>query len=113
MHDSESTEFGLTLEKVGNRELLRGQFRDFDELSAAAAGWDLDFVQLDVGQAPSALTQVVAPGVSIQRFRFGRTYFQRGASSPTMCTFGLAEPGTHQVSMFGGELTASDLALFR
>jgi AraC-like DNA-binding protein len=113
MHDSESTEFGLTHEKVGARELLRGQFRDFDELSASAAGWDLDFVQLDAGQAASCLTQVVAPGVSIQRFRFGHTFFQRGASSPDMCTFGLAESEPNEVSMFGGELTASDLALFR
>lgn len=113
MHDSESREFGLTFEKVGNQELLSGHFRDFDELSAAATGWDLDFVQLDAGAAPSALTQVIASGVSIQRFRFGRTYFQRGASSPSMCTFGLAETGRQEVSMYGGELTASDLALFR
>ncbi len=105
--------FGLAIERVGNQELLSGQFRDFDELSAATTAWDLDFVQLDAGPAPTALTQVSTPDLLIQRFRFGRTYFQRGASSPNMRTFGFAGTGAHDVRMFGDDLTASDLALFR
>jgi AraC family ethanolamine operon transcriptional activator len=113
MHDHEATKFGLAIEKVGDRELLNGRFRDFDELSAAAADWDLDFVQLDAGPSPSALTQVSAPSLLVQRFRFGRTYLQRGSSSPTMRTFGFVEPDVQDVSMFGENLTAADLALFR
>ncbi len=113
MRDRKAKEFGLAIERVGDQELLSGQFRDFDELSAATRAWDLDFVQLDAGPAPAALTQVSTPDLLIQRFRFGRTYFQRGASSPSMRTFGFAGPGAHDVRMFGGDLTASDLALFR
>ena len=113
MHDSELTKFGLTIKKVENQELLSGRFRDFDELSVAAAGWDLDFVQLDAGPAPSALTQVLAPGLSIQRFRFGRSYLHRGASPPNMRTFGLVAPHVQNVRMFGDDLTPLDLALFR
>jgi AraC-like DNA-binding protein len=113
MRDREPKKFGLTIKRVGNQELVTGQFRDFDELSAAATDWDFDFVQLDSGPAPAALTQVSAPDLLIQRFRFGRTYFQRGASSPTMRTFGLVESDAHDARMFGGDLTASELALFR
>jgi hypothetical protein len=69
MHDSELKKSGLAIETVGNQQLPNGRFRDFDELSAAAADWDLDFVQLDAGPAPSALTQPMTPGVSIHRFR--------------------------------------------
>ena len=113
MSDSESTEFGLTSEKVGNVERLTGRFRDLDELSAAAADWDLDFVQLEAGSSPSDLTQVLTPGLAIQRFRFGRSYLQRGASSPTMRTFGFLAPDVQNVRMFGKDLTASDMAIFR
>ena len=84
MHDREANRFGLAIERAGNQELVTGQFRDLEELSAAATAWDFDFVQLDAGPAPAALTQVSAPEILIQRFRFGRTYIQRGASSPTM-----------------------------
>jgi AraC-like DNA-binding protein len=113
MHDSERTKSGLAIETVGNQQLLNGRFGDFEELSAAAADWDLDFVQLDAGPAPSALTQLMTPGVSIHRFRFGRTYLQRGASSPDLRTFGFAEQDDKGASMYGGDLTASDLVLFR
>jgi AraC family ethanolamine operon transcriptional activator len=113
MRDREPKKFGLAVERAGNQELVTGQFRDFDELSAAATDWDFDFVQLDAGPAPAALTQVSAPDLLIQRFRFGRTYLQRGASSPTMRTFGFVESDAHDARMFGGDLTASELALFR
>jgi AraC-like DNA-binding protein len=113
MRDREAKKFGLAIERVGNQALLSGQFRDLEELSAAATAWDFDFVQLDAGPAPAALTQVSAPEIMIQRFRFGRTYLQRGASSPTMRTFGFVESDSHNARMFGGDLTASKLALFR
>jgi AraC family ethanolamine operon transcriptional activator len=112
MRDRESNRFGLAIERAGYQEWVTGKFREFDELSAAATDWDFDFVQLDSGPAPAALTQVSAPDLLIQRFRFGRTYFQRGASSPTMRTFGLVESDAHDARMFGGDLTASKLALF-
>jgi AraC family ethanolamine operon transcriptional activator len=113
MSDHEPKKSSLAVERCGSQELLSGQFRDFDEFSAAAADWDLDFVQLDAGPAPVALTQISTPDLLIQRFRFGRTYLQRGSSSPTMRTFGFAEPNTHYGRVFGDDLTVSDLALFR
>ena len=103
----------LAIQTIGNQELRQGRFRNFDELSAAATAWDLDFVQLDAGPAPSALTQLSAPGLLIQRFRFGRKYLQRGASPSTLRTFGFLAPDAHDVRMFGADLKDSDLVLFR
>ena len=113
MRDYETRNFGQNLIGLKNHHLLNAQFRDFEELSAAAAEWDLDFVQLDAGPARTSLTQVSTPALLIQRFRFGRTYFQRGASPLGMQTIGLVEPRASDVRMFGGDLTDSDIALFR
>jgi AraC family ethanolamine operon transcriptional activator len=113
MRDREANEFGLAIERAGGHELLSGQFRDFDELSAAVTDWDLDFVQLDAGPGSSALSRVSTPTFRIERFSFGRTYLQRGSSSPTMRTFGMVQPETRQSRMFGDELTDSDLAVFQ
>ncbi len=104
---------GTDIERAGSPGLLSARFLDFDELSAAVAEWDLDFVQLDAGPAPSALTQVSTPDLLIQRFRFDRTYLQRGASPTAMRTFGLLEPDAEEIRMFGKKLTDSELALFR
>lgn len=105
--------FELGIEKVGSHELLNGRFRDFDELSTAVAGWDLDFVQLDPGRSPAALAQVSGPGLLVQRFVFGRTYLQRGANPSSMRTFGLVAPAASETRMFGSHMTGSDLAVFR
>lgn len=113
MHDPHPKTFGLAIENVGDHELLNGRFRDFDELSAAVSDWDFDFVQLDAGPSPSVLTQIATPSLLIHRFSFGRTYIQRGASSPTMRTFGFPVPGTPDIRMFGDNLSDSDLARFR
>ena len=84
----------MELEPGGVRTppLLNARFRDFDELSAAATGWDLDFLQLDTGRGPAALTQVSVPGILLQRFSFSRAYLQRGGSPSRMRTFGLLDP---------------------
>jgi AraC family ethanolamine operon transcriptional activator len=113
MRNPEAAALEQGTEGLESDEVLSRRFRDFDELSAAAVSWDFDFVQLDAGPAPSVLTQVSAPGLLVQRFGFGRSYLQRGSSPPTMRTFGFAEADAHGERMFGRDLTASDLAVFR
>jgi hypothetical protein len=92
---------------------MRGRFRDIEELTAAVAKWDLDFVQLDAGLAPTDLAQVRAPSLLIQRFRFGAACLQRGASPSGMRTFGLREPEARGARMFGSVLSSSDLTVFQ
>ena len=105
--------YGLSVERTGERESMRRRFLDIVELSCAMAKWDLDFVQLDAGSAPTDLAQVTAPGLMIQRFRLGAACLQRGASPSGMRTFGLREPERPGVRMFGGDLTDAGLALFQ
>jgi len=76
MSNHEPKEPSLAVERCGSQELLSGQFRDFDEFSAAAADWDLDFVQLDAGPAQSADG---SPGSQILMFAILRF----GAPSPS------------------------------
>ena len=113
MDDHATGGFGVTSDSAEGWQFLNGRFRDFEELATATAAWDFDFVQLDAGAAPAVLTQVSAPGLLIQRFRFSRKYFQRGASPQGMRSFGLMEADGRDTEMFGDELTGSDLALFR
>lgn len=113
MHDRAKSESGMAVERVGALELLTGRFGDFDELSAEARGWDLDLVQLEPGSGTPGLTQLLAPDLSIQRFRFGRSCHQRGASPPNMRTFGVEANETPTSRLFGRELAGSDLAVFR
>lgn len=113
MHNREAKNLELAVEETGEPGLIHGRFRDFEELSAAVAKWDFDFVQLDSGSAPTALAQATAPGLLIQQFRLGLTCLQRGASPSDMRTFGLREPEAQGVRMFGSDVTGADLALFR
>ena len=65
------------------------------------------------GEEALARLRRSTPDLLVQRFRFSRTYFQRGASPKGMRTFGLVDAAGHEVSMFGESLGDSDLALFR
>jgi AraC-like DNA-binding protein len=106
-------EYGLSVQTTGERESMRGRFRDIEELTAAVAKWDLDFVQLDAGSAPTDLTQTRAPGLLIQRFRFGAACLQRGTSPLGMRTYGLRESEARGARMFGSDLSGTDLTQFQ
>ncbi len=113
MHDRDATRPRLAIDTAAQQQFLSRRFGDFEELSATVASWDFDFLQLDAGLAPAALTQLSVPGLLIQRFRFGRTYLQRGSSPRNMRTVGLREPDAQSVRMFGADLMESDLACFQ
>jgi len=69
--------------------VLRQQFRDFDDLAKAVHGWGLDWVQLDCGPLDASLQQIATPTALFSRFRFSRKFHQRGTSPPGVRTFGL------------------------
>jgi AraC-like DNA-binding protein len=92
--------------------LARGSFSEFDELSEATAGWDLDFRQLDGGASPAELVQLSQPEISFLRTRLDRHYDQRGSSPPGVRTFALVEEGVSGVRWCGNDVTETTLMTF-
>lgn len=92
--------------------LARGSFSEFDELSEAIAGWDLDFRQLDGGAAPAELVQLSQPDFSFGRVRLDRHYDQRGSSPAAVRTFALVEEGVSGVRWCGNDVTETTLMTF-
>ena len=97
---------------AGSRYLVRGRFGDFDELSEATRGWDLDFRQLDVGASPAELLQLTEPQTSFGRVQLGRHYHQRGSSPPGIRTFALPEDGVSSIHWCGYDVTENALMTF-
>jgi AraC-like DNA-binding protein len=91
---------------------VRGRFEDFDELSEATRGWDLDFRQLDGGATPAELLQLTEPQTSFVRVRLGRHYHQRGSSPPGTRTFALPEEGVSSIRWCGHDVAEDTLMTF-
>jgi AraC-like DNA-binding protein len=100
------------LDTAGSRYLVRGRFGDFDELSEATRGWDLDFRQLDSGASPAELLQLSEPQTSFARVRLDRRYHQRGSSPPGIRTFALPEEGVSSIRWCGHDITENALMTF-
>lgn len=102
----------LLVDTAGPRHVVRGRFVDFDELTDATRGWDLDFRQLDGGTAPAELLQIAEPSTSFIRARLERRYHQRGSSPPGVRTFALVDEGVADVRWCGRNVTEATLMTF-
>jgi AraC family ethanolamine operon transcriptional activator len=71
--------------------LSHGRFRDFDHLSEATRGWDLDFRQVDRGGLDAELLQVGVGTVVVMRLNLNRRFDQRGGAPAGLRTFALPE----------------------
>ena len=57
---------------------FQNQFQDFDALAEVISAWDLDFRQLDRGQSPAMLAQLIGNNVLLSHAHFCRHYHQTG-----------------------------------
>ncbi len=91
--------------------LSHGRFRDFEHLSEATRGWDLDFRQVDRGALDAELFQVDVGGVVVMRLSLNRSFDQRGGSPPGLRTFALPEESV-AVNWCGHPVSDTDLPAF-
>jgi AraC-like DNA-binding protein len=102
----------IRVDTADSRYLVRGRFGDFDELSEATRGWDLDFRQLDAGASPGEVMQLAEPESSLVRVRLSRRYHQRGSSPPGIRTFALLQEGVPDIRWCGHDVTEDALMTF-
>ena len=79
----------LRQQEIGSALVFAADFEDLDDFASAAAGWDLDFRQLDRGSGSVQMAQMGTDRTRLIGFRFERRYEQRGSSPPGVVTFGL------------------------
>jgi len=72
--------------------ILRHSSRDIDALNQAAAGWQVDFRQLDTGPFGCDLTQVSSADVLLTHAAFDRKIDQQGAAPAASFTFAVPKP---------------------
>lgn len=80
--------------------LLRRSFTDFDEFTAAARGWDVEWRQLDPGRFKSDLVQLAVREAILGWASASRRLEQRGASPAGLVTFVI--PGTRTAFVWRG-----------
>lgn len=91
---------------------IQNQFEDFDALAEAIRAWDLDFRQLDRGQSPATLSQLIGSDIVISHACFSRHYHQQGSTPTNMRTFAVLEENVTSVNWFGREFDSSSIACF-
>ena len=92
--------------------LLNQRFKDFDLLLTMARAWDLDFVQLDRGEAEFRLIHAGIGGCQIARARFDRKLLQRGQAPPGMRTFVIPVKPEATLEWRGHQVGGCDLLVF-
>ena len=73
------------------RTRISGKFNEADEFCAAAAGWDIEFQQLDCGKLDATLDVAIGRKFLVQNLYLGRRFHQRGAAPDGLLTFGLPQ----------------------
>ena len=72
---------------------VQSHFDDSDAFCESMAGWNLDFRQLDGGQADISLDVVNTGRMVLRQFAFGRRFHQRGIPTSGLLCFGISVQG--------------------
>lgn len=88
-----------------------GQFDDCDAWCEMAAGWDLQFRQLDRGTLHAKMSRVLTPKLVLQEVSASRRLHQAGCGPEGLLTFGLPVE-THLHRCYGRELAATSVINF-
>ncbi len=91
---------------------VRRSYSDFDRLAAEVSGFGLDWLQLDRGPLRATIQQLRFPGSLLSRFRFSRSFHQRGTAPTGTWTFALIGPQSPHVGWGLDHATGSHLILF-
>lgn len=91
------------------RLLLDGTFDDILAFGQAA-GWDLDFRQLEPGPLEASLLIIGHPGLILTRFEFNRAYHQLGRPPAGFMTFGLPDLG-YEPLLWNGAVTPANVLI--
>jgi len=71
--------------------LVRAQFSDSDQWSAAIADWNLQFNQLDCGPLEATVDRVMSSSAVVQRVQLSRRFHQCGFAPKDVLTFGVPD----------------------
>jgi len=91
---------------------VRRSYSDFDRLAVEVRGFGLEWLQLDRGPLRATIQQLQLPGSLLSRFRFSRSFHQRGSAPTGMWTFALIGRQSPQVGWGRDQASGSHLILF-
>lgn len=95
-----------------NPTVLHLSFDDFDALSAAARGWDLDLRPLSRGPFNSGLVQAVTKNAMFAYAQFGGHLRQTGSAPPGYRTFGIPAQAGLRFQWRGSKVLGNQIILF-
>ena len=93
--------------------ILRHSSRDIDELNQAAAGWQVDFQQLDRGSFKCDLIQVSTADVLLSHAAFDRKIDQQGAAPAGSFTFAVPKPEAPRIVWRSRVLPPGSMIIYR
>ncbi len=93
-------------------QLIRGRFRDIDELNESMREWTVDLRQLDRGALTADVVHLGSESVGVSRFRFDRKVEQRGCSTHGGRGFGFIGSQTAGVRWCGRQVTPTTVQVF-
>ena len=91
---------------------VRRSYSDFDRLAVEVKGFGLEWLQLDRGPLRATIQQLQFPGSLLSRFRFSRSFHQRGTVPTGSWTFALIGMQSPHVGWGRDHATSSHLILF-
>jgi len=97
---------------VFKTQILRRNFSDFDELTDAAQGWNLELCKLDTTPFLGETFQLITPDFILSRGRFNCRLRQGGEPPPGFRTFAVSAVASHNMLWRSQSVTGNDLLIF-
>lgn len=92
--------------------LINQDFSSFEELSAKAKSWNIDFRQLNTEHFKSNFFQAKIGSILVSSATFGCHVEQRGETPPEMRTFAVLSKSCPDIYWFGHHVNNDDLLIF-
>ena len=93
-------------------QVLRRSFTDFDELTEAAQGWNLELCKLDRGPFFGEIFQLITPDFIIGRGNFNSRLKQSGEPPAGFRTLAIPAVASHNMLWRSRPVTGNDLLIF-
>jgi len=91
---------------------LRQHFENLETFADSIRGWNVDFRQLDPGDANIRVIQVATPTIMISSGIFSRSLEQKGESPPDTWTFAILEESSPDIIWRGQVMSKNTIAVY-